>query len=101
MIYRSLLHYNEVVKGWCLPFPGADRSVVKRSQYYFYHEEKKRPTQMAAYFKTPSLAVSLIIMVMAAILGVLAQFKIGRYLLEKVIFHAWNNIEKCHRLKNT
>ncbi|CAG7823829.1 unnamed protein product [Allacma fusca] len=79
---RGTLHYSDIVKGWCLPFPGADRSVVKRSQYYFYNEEKKRPAQMTAYFKAGSLFSSLVVMTIGLIFGVLAQFKAGRYLLE-------------------
>jgi hypothetical protein len=38
--YRGPLHKNPIVKSWCLPFPGSDRSVVMRSQRYFYEKEK-------------------------------------------------------------
>lgn len=35
---------------YCLPFPGADRSVVMRSQRLMYEEEKKAPVQIRNYF---------------------------------------------------
>lgn len=35
---------------YCLPFPGADRSVVTRSQRLMYEEEKKAPVQTRNYF---------------------------------------------------
>lgn len=37
-------------KTYCLPFPGADRSVVTRSQRLLYEEEKKAPVQIRNYF---------------------------------------------------
>ncbi|CAG7819053.1 unnamed protein product [Allacma fusca] len=80
---RGNLHYSDVVKGWCIPFPGADRSVVKRSQYYFFNEEKKRPAQMTAYFKAGSLFSTLVVIMVGLIFGMLARFKAGRSMLEK------------------
>lgn len=47
--FRPLLHKSSIVKGYCLPFPGSDRSVVMRSQRILYETEKKRPIQMQAY----------------------------------------------------
>lgn len=47
---RPLLHRAKISDSrWCLPFPGSDRSVVMRSQRYFYDNDKKRPVQMKAY----------------------------------------------------
>lgn len=79
---RSVLHKSEIAKGWCLPFPGSDRSVVMRSQRYFYENDHIRPAQMQAYVKQDNLFVALSVMVVAIVFGVLAQFKCGRYLLE-------------------
>ncbi|GMS92685.1 hypothetical protein PENTCL1PPCAC_14860 [Pristionchus entomophagus] len=35
---------------WVLPFPGADKSIVQRSQYYDNRVNGKRPFQIATYF---------------------------------------------------
>lgn len=81
---RGPLHQNPIVKSWCLPFPGSDRSVVMRSQRYFYEKEKKRPIQMTAYVQCSSLLAAIAMVISAVIFGLLASFKAGRNLLEKV-----------------
>jgi len=78
------VHYSNVVNGWCLPFPGSDRSVIVRSQRHFYHAEKQRPVQSGAYAKQPSLFAVVCLMIGGLIFGVLVQFRLGRYLLETV-----------------
>ncbi|CAG7733382.1 unnamed protein product [Allacma fusca] len=80
---RGTLHYSDVINGWCLPFPGADPSVVKRSQYYFFHEEQRRPAQIRAYFKSGSLFPTAVIILVGLIFGIFSRFKAGRHLLEK------------------
>ncbi|KAH9635099.1 hypothetical protein HF086_000820 [Spodoptera exigua] len=40
---------------WYLEFPGADASVVYRSQQFDYQNEQQRPVQFNAYLKTGSL----------------------------------------------
>ncbi len=82
---RGPLHQNPIVKSWCLPFPGSDRSVVMRSQRYFYEKEKKRPVQMSAYVQCSSLFAAVLMILTATVFGILASFKLGRSLLEKVI----------------
>jgi len=79
---RALLHFSDVVKGWCLPFPGSDKSIVMRSERHFYETEKTRPIQMNAYVRQNGLISSVLLMIGAVIFGVMAQFKVGRYLLE-------------------
>lgn len=83
-LFRGVFHQNPIVNMWCLPFPGSDRSVVMRSQRYFYENEKKRPVQMAAYVECPSLIAAILMLLGAAVFGLFASFKLGRYLLEKV-----------------
>jgi hypothetical protein len=56
-----------------------------RSQRYFYEKEKKRPIQMSAYVQCPSLIASVLMIITAAVFGILASFKFGRTLLENVI----------------
>jgi short subunit dehydrogenase-like uncharacterized protein len=80
--FRGTVHENPIVGSWCLPFPGSDRSVVMRSQRYFLEKEKKRPVQMTAYVECPSFFGAMIMIVSAAVFGILASFKFGRSLLE-------------------
>jgi len=79
---RSVLHKSDIAGGWCLPFPGSDRSVVMRSQRYFYEHDRTRPAQIQAYVKQENLLVCFVVMFISVVFGVLAQFRCGRYLLE-------------------
>ena len=50
---RGILHKTEEVEEnqgkWCLIFPGADRTVMLRSERFRYDIEKHRPAQIQAY----------------------------------------------------
>jgi len=81
---RSVLHYSELIKGWCLPFPGSDKSIVARTERYCYSTHKQRPIQVNTYVTVGGLMSSIFLMIGAVMFGVIAQFKWGRYLLEKV-----------------
>ncbi|GMR45130.1 hypothetical protein PMAYCL1PPCAC_15325, partial [Pristionchus mayeri] len=52
---------EEEMKGWVLPFPGADKSVVKRSQYYDFHVNGMKPVQMEPYLLLGSLSNALLL----------------------------------------
>lgn len=81
---RPLLHKNKLVNNrWCLPFPGSDRSVVMRSQRYFYDNDKKRPVQMKAYVTFETIIQVLAVILVGAVFGIMARFKLGRQLLLK------------------
>lgn len=81
---RPLLHRAKISNNrWCLPFPGSDRSVVMRSQRYFYDNDKKRPVQMKAYVTFASLCEVFIVILVAAVFGLMSRFKLGRLLLLK------------------
>jgi len=82
MAERSLVHYSNVVNGWCLPFLGADRAVLMRTQRYLYQNEKQRPAQIQAYSKQNGLFAVICLVLGGLIFGVMVQFRIGRYLLE-------------------
>lgn len=78
---RSLIHKHE--NNWCLPFPGADGSVVYRTQRYFYESLKKRPIQFKAYLKLGSLFTVMIVMFLSIIIYAMCQFNLTRMLLLK------------------
>jgi len=78
---RGALHKSEVTGKWCLPFLGADKSIVYRSQRYFYEKEKKRPIQIRTYLSTASIFQVIGMMLFGLIFGILSKFSCGRNLL--------------------
>lgn len=78
---RSVLHYNNDIEAWCLPFPGSDRSVVNRSQRYNYFNRSQRATQLGAFMEMPSLLASLVVAFFAVVFGIFANFSFGRKML--------------------
>ena len=48
---RGIIHFNELVNNWCLPFPGSDRSVMMRTIRSKFEFEKVRPPQISCYFQ--------------------------------------------------
>lgn len=44
---KNIPHKPKMGKGWALPFPGADRSVIKRTQSYLYEHDNIRPIQVS------------------------------------------------------
>lgn len=78
---RSVLHYNNEVDAWCFPFPGSDRSVVGRTQWFNHFNRKERATQLGAYMEVPSLLAAIAVALFGLLFGLLANFKFGRSLL--------------------
>lgn len=82
---KSFIHKSEVVNNaWAIPFLGSDKSVVLRSQRFFYDHDKKRPVQVACYMAIQSLFALLVMGIFGLIFGILAKFSFGRYLLLNV-----------------
>ncbi|XP_058812202.1 saccharopine dehydrogenase-like oxidoreductase [Topomyia yanbarensis] len=81
---RPILHRTKFVNNkWCMPFPGSDRSVVMRSQRYFYDVEHKRPVQMRAYVTFSSIVEVIGVILVGAVFAIMTRFKLGRQLLLK------------------
>lgn len=80
---RSILGYVDEIKGYCLPFMGSDKTVVKRSEIYKYNLNKERPVNCETYFKVGKLSSGIMIIMVASIFALFAKFSFGRYLLEK------------------
>ncbi|XP_053681527.1 saccharopine dehydrogenase-like oxidoreductase [Sabethes cyaneus] len=81
---RPVVHKARFMNNrWCLPFPGSDRSVVLRSQRYFYDNDKKRPVQMKAYVAFQSFIEVLGVLLVGAVFAIMTRFKLGRQLLLK------------------
>ena len=79
---RSSVHKSSMVNSWCLPFPGSDRSVMMRTQRARYHTENKRPVQISSYVQISSLFWVAMWTILGYFFGILANYKLGRTLLE-------------------
>ncbi|KAK3912034.1 Saccharopine dehydrogenase-like oxidoreductase [Frankliniella fusca] len=80
---RGPLFKSEVLNKWCLPFLGADSSVMFRSQHYFYEAEKKRPAQVQTYIAMPSFSRAIGTMFFAILFVTFCLFSWGRKLVLK------------------
>lgn len=74
-------HKSSVVDGWVIPFPGADPSVMKRTQRYFYDNDNKRPIQINCYVVFKSVIHIILLLIMAALIFLLSKFQYGCKLL--------------------
>lgn len=79
--FPILPHTSDIVDGWVLPFPGADRSVMKRTQRYFYESENKRPIQVNTLFVLKSFIQIIFMTIWAVIFLLFTRFSFGRKLL--------------------
>ena len=79
---RSSVHKSSMVNSWCLPFPGSDRSVMMRTQRARYHTDNKRPVQISSYVQISSLFWVAMWTILGYFFGILANYKLGRTLLE-------------------
>ncbi|XP_073233864.1 saccharopine dehydrogenase-like oxidoreductase [Porites lutea] len=80
---RRFISYSPEVQKWCIPFMGADPSVVRRTQRHNVEVRNKKPVQYGAYTAMSSLFVILVMMFFGFFFLLLCQFKKGRQLLEK------------------
>jgi len=71
------------LKGYHMEFPGSDRSVVQRTQYYNFMHFNERPVQIQTYFSVAGMFQVFGTVLMAIIFGLLSKFGAGRTLLEK------------------
>lgn len=80
---RPLIFRSSEINQVCLPFPGTDRSVVERSQRFFYEHQKKRPVQMYAYVGVPSWIIAIAFVLFSMVFIIFTKFEFGRKLLLK------------------
>ncbi|XP_056641784.1 saccharopine dehydrogenase-like oxidoreductase [Diorhabda sublineata] len=75
---NTLPHRSDKVKGWILPFPGADRSVMKRTQRYLYENESKRPIQVDTFFTVRNFIEVIGIVLCFLLWSFLVKFEFGK-----------------------
>jgi short subunit dehydrogenase-like uncharacterized protein len=80
---RPWVFFDSDTNSWCIPFLGADRSVVYRSEYFKWLLKKQRPVQFRPYVCLGGLFNVFLLMTFGLMLTVLAKFSFGIRLLEK------------------
>lgn len=80
-ISRGVLHKNPVDNFWYVPFPGADRPVVNRTQRFQNETYKTRPAQFQAYFGFPYMTNALATIFIGSVISFLTKFSPGQKLL--------------------
>ncbi|KAK4879389.1 hypothetical protein RN001_007535 [Aquatica leii] len=78
---RPDMYKNHVTNTWLVPFLGADRGVINRTQRYFYENENMRPIQVNPYEGVNSAASVQFINLYKNIILSLVKYKYGRKLL--------------------
>lgn len=81
---RGLLpHRSAFSDGWSTIFPGCDRSIVYRTQRYFFERYKQRPIQFHVYITFKSFFEVLAIMFMGVLFFFMTRFSCGCNLILK------------------
>jgi short subunit dehydrogenase-like uncharacterized protein len=80
---RPKMWYNDVLDSYVLPFPGADRSVVTRSQYYDAVENHTRPVALETYILVKSKLNAVLLMLWLGLFAFFVQFPFTRKLMQQ------------------
>ncbi|KAK9871268.1 hypothetical protein WA026_011538 [Henosepilachna vigintioctopunctata] len=84
LLHSSLIPFrNPVGDGWAVLFPGADRSVVLRTQRHLYVHNKLRPVQVQTYFIIQKFWSLILLTLFGALFYIMTQIECGRRLLLK------------------
>lgn len=75
---RGSMWYNKMVGGWCLPFHGADKSIVMRSQYYAYTARQELPAQLETFICIRSAIWATLLSLWLVMLFALAKVRIAK-----------------------
>ncbi|XP_019642833.1 PREDICTED: saccharopine dehydrogenase-like oxidoreductase isoform X1 [Branchiostoma belcheri] len=86
---RGPAHWSEMMQKWCVPFPGADASVVRRTQRFLYNNGENFPVQYAAYVSIPDRIDLFKFQAASKVVTGLADTEFGLGLLEEVQFGAY------------
>ncbi|CAF3398335.1 unnamed protein product [Rotaria sp. Silwood1] len=68
---------------WAVPFPGSDKSVVQRTQYFNYTKLNKKPIRFQPYFQMPSFISVVKLVFFGFIFSLFTKFKLGMQCLLK------------------
>jgi len=62
---------------WAVPFPGSDKSVVQRTQYFNYTQLKKKPIRFQPYFQMSSFMSVVKLIFFGLLFSLFTKFKLG------------------------
>lgn len=79
---ENKMHKSQVVRSWVVPFLGSDKSVIRRTQRYFYESKGTRPIQIETFLVMKPLHI-LIYTLYSNIFFILSKYQQGRELLLK------------------
>uniref|UniRef100_A0A914XQF1 Saccharopine dehydrogenase NADP binding domain-containing protein n=1 Tax=Plectus sambesii TaxID=2011161 RepID=A0A914XQF1_9BILA len=79
---RSAIFKHEGLNKWCLPFLGADKSIVNRSRYFAHTEHQERPFYVETYLRLSSLFWALMLVLWMMVFSFLVKFKPTRKFLQ-------------------
>ncbi|OTF83934.1 hypothetical protein BLA29_007814, partial [Euroglyphus maynei] len=80
---RTLPFTRNEFSGWNVEFPGSDRSVVQRTQYYNYEHFNEPPLQIQTYFTIPTFTNLISMILFAAMFAVMTATSFGSRLLSE------------------
>ncbi|XP_015599596.1 saccharopine dehydrogenase-like oxidoreductase [Cephus cinctus] len=80
---RGKVHKSALSTGYSVPFPGADRSIVIRSQRFLYEKYKQRPVQIQTYVTFKSALSLMATAIVGLFFSLLTKCECGRKLLLK------------------
>eukprot|EP00048_Salpingoeca_helianthica_P023178 m.22799 g.22799 ORF g.22799 m.22799 type:complete len:424 (-) comp8371_c0_seq1:647-1918(-) len=83
---RGKFFFSRDARSYCVPFPGSDASIVRRTQLFYASAgdaSLPRPVHYAAYFTLPSLFWSIVFLLFGTVFAFLASFRLTRVLLLK------------------
>ncbi|KAI1728105.1 saccharopine dehydrogenase NADP binding domain-containing protein [Ditylenchus destructor] len=80
---RGMLWWNETLQGYCLPFMGADKSVVTRSQYYDAVANHLYPVTIETYILVKSMFWSVMMIAWLTIFNACVKYDFTRTILQK------------------
>ena len=76
--------FHKEIGRWCMPFMGADASVVRRTQRVNFESRGVSPVQFGAYFTISSFWTLILFFIFGSVFQLLARYPFGRKLLLKV-----------------
>ncbi|CAB3397735.1 unnamed protein product [Caenorhabditis bovis] len=71
------------LQGFALPFPGADKSIINRSQYYDATVRNVRPIHMETYIRLSSKFWAVLLGLWVTLLSILVKFSFTRKILQR------------------
>lgn len=80
---RGMLWWNEDLQGYCLPFMGADKSIVSRSQYFDAVVNKAYPATIETYILVKSLFWAVMTIAWLSIFNIAVHYNFSRTILQK------------------